>query len=103
MEIKNTIIKSVFVGREDYGIPTCNVMLDYGGSGQSFGGYDLRYVGHQMFLFEMMDVIGAADLSRLPGQSVRVKADHSKVHAIGHFIDDEWFDPNDYDGCGRGE
>jgi hypothetical protein len=80
------------------------VHLDYGGSGQGFGGYLLyapegwrahaspvNYAGH--FIYRVLEVAGASDWSKLAGKTVRVKADFGKVHALGHIVKDDWFDP----------
>lgn len=40
-ELKNAIIKDVRVMIEDHGLLSCYVTLDYGGSCQGFGGYEL--------------------------------------------------------------
>jgi hypothetical protein len=78
--------------------------LDYGGSGQAFGGYALylpkdfvnnadqrNYAGH--FIWRVMEVAGVSEWGKLPGKTIRVKAEHSKVHAIGHIVKDDWFNP----------
>jgi hypothetical protein len=36
------VVTSVFVGKEDHGIETCYVMLNFGGSCQGFGGVALQ-------------------------------------------------------------
>lgn len=69
--------------------------LDYGGAGQGFGGYVLyapegwrahgspvNYAGH--FLWRVFEIAGVSDVAQLPGRTIRVKAEHSHVHAIGH-------------------
>jgi hypothetical protein len=79
--------------------------LDYGGSGQGFGGYMLyvpkdwshhggqaNYCGH--FIYRCLEIGDATDWAKLVGRTVRVKSEHSKVHAIGHIVKDDWFDPS---------
>ena len=75
------------------------IHLDYGGSGQSFGGYCLymkndtskNYAGH--FIYRVLKIADVNDWSDLKGKSVRVKSDNSKIISIGHILNDDWFDP----------
>jgi len=77
--------------------------LDYGGSGQGFGGYSLYlpegYKHHKFqspaghFIYRSLEIAGVEDWDDLPGKTVRVKSTHSKVHAIGHIVKDDWFCP----------
>jgi hypothetical protein len=106
IETKNAVIEKVRITNEDHGLLSAWVYLDYGGSGQGFGGYALylpkdfrhstnhrNYCGH--FLWRVMEVAGVSDWGHLQGKTVRVRADQSKVHAIGHIIKDDWFDPSE--------
>ena len=106
METKNAKIKSTMLGIEDHGIMSFMLHLDYGGSGQGAGGYCLDTPIHQgetfikrvgtaggmSLIIEIMKVVGVEKWEDLPGKVIRVKAEQSKVHAIGHFMDDEWLD-----------
>ncbi len=104
-EIKNAVIKSAVIDMGDRGLLTAWLHLDYGGSGQGFGGYALYLpksfshhsidscAGH--FLFRCMEVAGVEKWSDLPGKTVRVRATHTGVEAIGHIVKDDWFCPAD--------
>lgn len=104
-EIKNAVIKSARIDMGDRGLLTAWLDLDYGGSGQGFGGYALylpkSFTHHQLesvaghFLFRVMEVAGVERWDRLPGKTVRVRAHHSAVEAIGHIVKDDWFCPAD--------
>lgn len=87
---RNAVIRSTFLGREDHGIMTCFIDLDYGGSSQGFGGYALE---RATFLTKVLDTLEVTSWEKLPGTRLRVRQDAGKVHAIGHFIKDAWFTP----------
>lgn len=81
--------------------------LDYGGMGQGFGGFVLymppsenrnrddsdqpNYAGH--FIHRCIEIAGVEEWSKMIGKTVRVKCSYNKVHAIGHIVKDDWFDP----------
>lgn len=101
VEIKNAIISDAKIFVEDHGLLSAFVYLDYGCVGQGFGGYSLynpnhisakNYCGH--FIWRTMEVVGVSSWNELKGKTVRVKASHERVHAIGHIIKDDWFDPS---------
>lgn len=75
-------------------ILTATIDLDYGGSGQGFGGYDLRdkladFVNHLLTTLEV------DHWNHLKGLPVRVKRENGLVTEIGHFTEDKWFRPKD--------
>jgi hypothetical protein len=109
IEIKNAIIESARIDNER-GLSAW-LSLDYGGSGQGFGGFVLyipsdwqkdskdtrhkaqwNYAGH--FIYRVMQIAGVDEWSKLKGKTVRAKCEHTAVHAIGHIVKDDWFDPS---------
>tara|TARA_R110000851_G_C13000142_1_gene558222 strand:- start:127 stop:483 length:357 start_codon:yes stop_codon:yes gene_type:complete len=109
MKIVNATITSTQLGYQDHGILTSFIMLDYGGSGQGFGGYcfdepikvDGEYSHREGVKFGMeyirqvLDCTGVRNWEELVGKHVRVRQEHSKVHSIGHILEDKWFCPED--------
>src|SRR3954464_16039866 len=102
MAEKNAVIKTARITNDDHGLLTAWLDLDYGGSGQGFGGYLLylpsdwknhkqqaNYAGH--FIYRVLQIAEVDDWAKLKGRTVRVKAEHSRVQAIGHIVKDDWF------------
>jgi hypothetical protein len=109
-EIKNAIIESAEITCGDRGFLDCWLHLNYGGCGQGFGGYVLyvpksfkhfkleSVAGH--FLFRVMEIAGVTDWSKLKGKTIRAKANHCGIRAIGHIVNDDWFCPSeDFKDC----
>ena len=100
---QNAVITSAEITNDDHGVLSAWLMLDYGGSGQGFGGYALYLprgfthhtvespAGH--FLWRVMEVAEVSRWSELPGKTIRVQSDHGKVYEIGHIVKDDWFNP----------
>jgi len=104
IETKNALIDGARITRDDHGLLTAYLYLDYGDSGhQGFGGYSLYLpksfkhhniescAGH--FLWRCMEIADVEDWDQIKGKTVRVKAEHSKIHEIGHIVKDDWFNP----------
>ena len=104
VEVKNAIITRAVITNDDHGLLTAWLSLDYGSSGQSFGGYALylpssfkhhaveSLAGH--FIWRCLEVAGVGKWSELCGKAIRVRASHSSVEAIGHILRDDWFCPS---------
>lgn len=93
---RNAVIGETFLGWEDHGIPTFNLRLDYSGSCQGFGGYDLRLpVYAEKMLWRVMKTLGVNSWEDLPGTHCRARCEQDKIHEIGHIIEDKWFKPED--------
>jgi hypothetical protein len=105
IETRNAIITSTTITGADYGLLSAWLHLDYGGAGQSFGGYSLynpaniklstnqmNYAGH--FIWRCMEVAGVSEWSSLVGKAIRVRRDQSGgVFCIGHITKEDWFNP----------
>jgi len=103
---KNALITGSFLTIEDHGFLTAWVGLDYGGVCQSFGGYSLylpksfkHHLGQKnfagLFIHRCLEIADVTEWSKIKGKTIRVRADNGKVHAIGHIIKDEWFNPTE--------
>jgi len=88
LELKNAVIKSVDL-RIDDGVLSGWLYLDYGGTGQGFGGLALylpktfthhaieSYAGH--WIFRVMEIAGVEKWDDIPGKTIRVKASWGEV------------------------
>lgn len=104
LETKNAIIESAELTTSDHGLLSGWLTLDYGGSGQRFGGWSLYlpkgYRHHTLgspaghWIFRVMEIAGVEKWSQLKGKTIRVRAEHKGVQAIGHITKEDWFDPS---------
>ncbi len=105
-EERNAIITDATITNDDHGLLSAWLSLDYGGSGQGFGGYALylpdgfklrtvgpNYAGH--FIWRVLAVAGVTQWSALVGKTIRVRCTPAKVESIGHIVNDDWFNPSD--------
>jgi hypothetical protein len=97
-EVKNAVIKSATITNDDHGCLSAWLNLDFGGSGQGFGGYAL-YLHHEVksvaghFIWRVMEIAGVTEWGKLAGQTVRVDGGFSSIEGIGHIVKDDWFYP----------
>lgn len=93
-KIDNARILSTFLGFEDHGMFTAILHLDYGGTRQGFGTYDLEYKDYQIeYLKLILRTVGVEKWEDLPGKYVRADHEHTTVYGIGNIIEDRWFYP----------
>jgi hypothetical protein len=90
-------IERITLGREDHGIFTCMLHLNFGSSGQGAGGYELdepihegeEFVRRQGTAFGMewiiraMDACGVDDWSKVQGRTVLALRDPSTFSLVG--------------------
>lgn len=102
METRNAKIRGAEIFVEDHGILTACIYLEYGVGVQGFGGYPFGGAKDPIestfgieFIRRVLDIVGVDKWSKLAGCPVRAEADRGKVHRIGHFLEDRWFDPSE--------
>ena len=95
--IENAVIKKVDLLIEDHDILTFFLTMEYAGGGQGFGGYKLDGEGAGNLcgkaIRSLLEVVGVYHWHDLVGRSVRVDHDWQKVYRLGHFLKDQWCDP----------
>jgi len=104
--IENARIESTSISNADHGVLTAWVHLNGSGWGCGFGGYRLDshnkaldrlfgIVWGFMFLMRVMETVGVSKWEDLPGKYVRVRTQGlgGGIAAIGHLIEDKWFEP----------
>ena len=104
IEIKNAVIKSAEITMAERGILDCWLQLDFGGTGQGFGGYALylpkSFSHHQVLsvaghhIFRILEIAGVEKWSQLKGRAIRVEGSCSKIERIGHIVKDDWYCPS---------
>jgi hypothetical protein len=104
--MRNAKITSTMLGVEDHGIFTFMLMLDFGDSGQGYGGYALdswsepvkRRIGTAFgceAIMRVLAVLEVASWEKLPGTFVRVEGGgllNGTIDRIGHPLKDKWID-----------
>jgi hypothetical protein len=105
MSIRNALIESVEITDSDRGILDAWLHLNYGSSGQGFGGYALylpkSFSHHKLesvaghFIWRCMEIGGVTKWSNLKGKTIRVDTDgdFGQIKGIGHIVKDDWFYP----------
>jgi hypothetical protein len=90
IETENARIASTFIGREDHGIPTFWLQLEFESTGQGFGGVQFTSADQ---IIAILDTLQVNSWESLPGHTCRARHDSGKVYAIGHFMKDRWCTP----------
>ena len=109
MEIKNAKITSTILGREDHGIMTFMIFVEFGGCGCGIGGYCLDYydkntqtsvfhIRDMEAISKILDVVGVDKWEDLPGKYIRVKDNGwgSTIDEIGNLMEDKWFNLREF-------
>ncbi len=98
MQEQNAQIKDTYLGNGDqtHGVFSASIHVEYaGGTVQTYGGYNLRGGFAAIFIEGVLDALELTAWEDLPGTMVRVRREdghNGRVVAIGHIIEDRWFD-----------
>jgi hypothetical protein len=119
--IRNAKIVKTTLGVEDHGIFSAWLHVDFGGSGQGFGGYALdgkpaKRNGQSIrrgtafgcdFITGILRTLEVDTWEKLPGTFCRVDGSDGLANRIGHLLKEQWFDPNELaarsEDAGEGE
>ena len=103
MTIRNAVIKRTKITSGDHGLLSAWLFLDYGGSGQGFGGHCLylpkSFSHHKLhsvaghFIWRVMEIAGVTEWDQLNGKTIRVDSELGGIEAIGHIVEEDWFCP----------
>lgn len=110
MEIKNAQITSTMLGREDHGIMTFMIFVEFGSYGQGIGGYAIDsydcVAKKRVFtargleaISKILDVVGVDKWEDLKGKYIRIKdkgSIGSTIDEIGNLMEDKWFNLREF-------
>lgn len=107
--IRNARITDVSLGREDHGIFTFFIYVEFGGTCCGVGGYALDefdpetgarkfYAKSMEVISKILETVGVEKWEDLPGKYVRFVDNGwgSTIDEIGHIIDDKWFNLREF-------
>lgn len=111
MEIKNARITSTMFGREDHGILTFMIFVEFNGAGCGIGGYALDMYDCEKksrvytekgleAISKILEVVGVNNWEDLSGKYIRIKDNGwgSTIDEIGNLMTEKWFNLRDFFG-----
>lgn len=109
MEIRNAKITGTKLGREDHGIMTFMIFVEFYGAGCGIGGYCLdsydKETKSRVFsgkgleaISNILKVVGVDNWEDLTGSYIRVKDNGlgKTVDEIGNLMEDKWFNLREF-------
>ena len=107
--IKNAKITSTQLGREDHGIMTFMIFVEFDGCVCGIGGYALDayddkthkrvfHVKDMEAISEILNVVGVSNWEDLAGKYIRIKDNGwgSPIDEIGNLMEDKWFNLREF-------
>lgn len=104
MNIRNAKITSTMLGREDHGIMTFMIFVEFGACGCGIGGYAIdqynRATKNREFsakgleaISKILATVGVEKWEDLPGKYIRIKDNGlgSTIDEIGNLMEEKWF------------
>lgn len=108
-EIRNAKITDTMLGREDHGIMTFMLYLEWGRSACGYGGYALdqydRKEDERVFsasgleaVSKILEVVGVRTWEELKGQYCRIEDNGwgEKIDKIGNLMEEKWFNIREF-------
>ena len=109
MEIRNAQITNTMLGREDHGIFTFMIYIQFGACGCGIGGYSLDEYNKETktrvfqaesmeIIAKILDVVGVDTWEQLKGQYIRIKDNGwgSTVDEIGNLMEEKWINIREF-------
>ena len=109
MEIKNAKIRSTMFGREDHGIMTFMIFVEFDPCTCGVGGYAIdqydKNTKSRVFtasgleaISKILEVVGVDTWEQLPGKYIRIKDNGwgSTIDEIGNLMEDKWFNLREF-------
>ena len=102
-KIENARIKNFYIGYEVHGCFTMTIQLECCQWIVNFGDYvlgdlDTWSQGPNLalwFIGTMLKTVGVSNVKELIGKIVRIKSEEGRIVAIGHCLEDRWFNPSE--------
>lgn len=91
-EIENAVIRAAYLGGWENSVPgTLVVSLDFAGDGWGQGS------GHfsgmiEAFVIGVLHAVQISEWSKLPGTHCRIRRENGRLVAVGHYLEDKWFE-----------
>ena len=109
MMIRNAKITGTMLGRDDHGIMTFMIFVEFYGAGCGIGGYAIdrynRDTERRVFsvkgleaISKILETVGVDTWENVMGQYIRVKDNGlgSTVYEIGNLMEEKWFNIRDF-------
>lgn len=108
-EIRNVRIADTMLGREDHGIMTFQLCLEFGGcwwGGYAIDSYD-KETKSRIFtakgleaISKILEIVGVEKWEDLKGQYIRIEDNGrgSTIDTIGNLMEDKWFNIREFFG-----